>query len=95
MKRLIFGDGKISVCNGVQGTVPVLMFEPMEQAHFVGDETHRKAGEQIEASEIEDKFLTFEFHNKESVLVVLEQLLGVYFECLKQEKANERLQRGG
>lgn len=85
MKRLIFGDGKIAVCNGIQSGIPTLHFEPMNECHSVGAETHRKAGEQIEAKEIEDKFLTFEFHNKESVLVVLEQLLGVYFSCIAKD----------
>ena len=89
MKRLIFGDGKISVCNGVQGDIPVLMFEPMNENHLVGENTHRKKGEQIEANEIKEKFVTFEFHNKESVLVILEQLLGVYFCCLEKERKSE------
>lgn len=89
--RLKFGDGKISVGNATQDGIPILMFELMEKAIPVGNTTHRKAGEVIPAEEVDSKMMVMEFHNKESVLVVLEQLMSVYFACLDKERKEGRI----
>ena len=83
--RLVFGDGKFSVANAVQDGVPILIFEPMDKPIEVGNRTHRKVDTSISVEEL-SKAYVLEFHKKESVLVVLEQLMAVYFSCLDTER---------